>query len=627
MMPGIECGERVINDHAFLESVRCPLKYSFLISDEYPDASRPVYRQRNKLNIRDAVATLFTNVRHTSNETAIALKETEKWLADDEVAICGAVVQSNVFLTRIPILVKRGEELTVIQIHGKLRKRTSKSNIDKVGLNSTENIYLLKAAYRMEVLRQCYPNRSVNAEFYFPRKDFRAGMELLNRHTFLKKKSSELKENFSNLFTRVTAVLGAEELSEELPASVVHEQFAGKRLDVVLNEIEQIADSDTPVAVDRSRECKYCDYRLRNNDSINCWQKHFQDTKIKNPNSHTFDLIGHGNSALCEKQIWYSEQIEISDGFSSFENIQAHGGPSITMQQRRSLQILRSKEEPVPLLWVKEGMQGIKNLKFPLHFLDFEASTYAIPMKRGDSPYKPVYFQFSAITLFEDGNFELNDWLDTDPENPDPHEQFADELGRIPGISEGTIIQYSPFEKQAVNRLISDLQRNSMLHARRIDSLLSIKNGLKGFDHFFDLSDWIRNYYFNKYQKNGLGLKQVLESVFQLEKKATLFGLDRMPELKVLSKTNELSVLFQGSDYASIQENGSGIVDGSSAMNAWTSLKSGLLTPEEEVSVQNVLRKYCTLDAYALLYLYIHILRLVSVHDGEILLFDENKSR
>jgi len=391
-----------------------------------------------------------------------------------------------------------------------------------------------------------------------------------------------------------------------------------------MTEIELIALYGTLPAVKRGRECKYCDFRLRDDNPVNCWQKHFKDPEIKYASNHTFDLIGHGNSALCEKQIWYSEQIEISDGFSSFENIQAHGGPNITMQQRRNLQILRSKGETVPLLWVKEGMQSIKQLKFPFHFLDFEASTYAIPMKRGDSPYKPVYFQFSAITLFEDGNFELNDWLDTDPDNPDPHGQFADELGRIPGISEGTIIQYSPFEKQAVNRLISDLQRNSMLHAGRIDSLLSIKNGLKGFDHFFDLSDWIRNYYFNKYQKNGLGLKQVLESVLQLEKEAALFGSDRMPELKMLSKTNELSDLFQDSDYASIQENGSGIVDGSSAMNAWISLKSGLLTPEEEISIQKVLRKYCTLDAYALLYLYIHMLRLVSMYNGEILLFDEN---
>ncbi|TVR16132.1 MAG: DUF2779 domain-containing protein [Balneolaceae bacterium] len=623
MMPGRERSERVIKDHFFLETLRCPLKYSFLISEDYPDASRPVYRQRNKLNIRDAVATLFTNVRHTSNETAVALKETRKWLTDDDIAICGAVLQAGFFLTRIPILVKRGDEFTVIQIHGKLRKRTSASNIDKVGLNSAENSYLLKAAYRMEVLRQCYPAGSVKAEFYFPRKDFRAGLELLNRHVLLKEKPSELKENFNDLFMKVTAGRGADELSEQLPAAVVHKQFAGKRLGVVMNEIEKIVTSGTPPAVERSRECKYCNYRLQHDRTLSCWSKHFKDVAMKKPGNHTFDLIGHGNSDLCDKQIWYCEQIEISDGFSSFENIQAHGGPNITMQQRRNLQILRSKGETIPLLWVKEGMQRIKNLKFPLHFLDFEASTYAIPMKRGDIPYKPVYFQFSGITLFDDGNFELNEWLDTDPDNPDPHEQFADELVKIPGIFEGTIIQYSPFEKQAVSRLISDLQRNSMLHAGRIDSLISIRNGLKDFDHFFDLSDWIRNYYFNKYQENGLGLKQVLESVRKLEKEATIINNDEGPILKMLSKNDELKALFQGSSYESIQENGSGIVDGSSAMNAWISLKSGLLAPKEELSVQNVLRKYCTLDAYALLYLYIHMLKLVSVHEGEILMFDE----
>ncbi|MCC5940963.1 MAG: DUF2779 domain-containing protein [Balneolaceae bacterium] len=623
MMPASNTSEGIINDHIFLETLRCPLKFKFLTSDEFPDSSRPVYRQRNKLNVRDAVATLFTNVRHTSNETAVALGETKSWLEEDEVAICGAVVKSGVYLTRIPILYKKGNKLTVIQIHGKLRKRTSAANIDRVGLNRTENSYLLKAAYRMGVLNRNFPESQFSAEFYFPRKDFRSGMDLLHRHNAFDETSQEREENFKNLFARVAAGLGADELAEELPSSLAHSLFAGKSIRSAMDEIEKFAETKSWPEVERSRECGYCAYRESEDFSKSCWQIHFSDEAIKNPENHTFELMGHGNTGLIEKNLWFSEEVKISDGFSSFDIMKSHGGPKITIQQRRNLQILKSKNEDVPFLWMKEGIHGMKNLNYPLHFMDFEASTYAIPMKRGDSPYNSVYFQFSAISLFEDGRYEVSEWLDTDPETADPHEIFVDELGKIPGIFDGTIIQYSPFEKQAINRLISDLQRNSMLHSDRIEKLMAIRSGSKRSDRFFDLSEWIRNYYYNGFLKNSLGLKQVLEGIMQLEKTIAICNEVSDPLATIFSKADELQAAFDDISYKSIQENGSGIEDGSAAMNAWISLKCGLLDTGEQVSVPSVLRKYCTLDAYAMVCIYIHILKLISKHEGEIIMYNE----
>ena len=626
-MPVQDNEKRIINDHIFLETLRCPLKFIFLTSGEFPDSSRPVYRQRNKLNIRDAVATRFKNVRHTSNETVLALEETKKWLTEDDIAICGAVVKSGSFLTRFPILLKKEDTFTVIQIHGKLRKRTSSTDIDRVGLNRTENNYLLKAAYRIEVLKRCFPGSEFSAEFYFPRKEFRAGLDMLHRHNSVNYSSAEITENFESLFAKVTAGLGAEVLSKELPSSLVHNQFSGKAISLVMKEIEKWVETGSVPSAERSGECGYCSYRKSDDISKSCWQIHFDGKVVKNPKNHTFELIGHGNVGLIEKNLWFSEQVEISDGFSSFDVIKSHGGSKITIQQRRNLQILQSKNEPVPALWMKEGIHSMKNLKYPLHFIDFEASTYAIPLKRGDSPYQSVYFQFSAISLYEDGGYKLTEWLDSDPEVVDPHEAFTDELIKIPKITEGTIIQYSPFEKQAINRLISDLKRNSMLNSERIEKLMEIKTGHSVKDRFFDLSEWIRNYYYNGYLSNSLGLKQVLDGILRFEKSPEY--LNKISDLApgFFTETARLQAAFEDITYKSIQENGSGIEDGSAAMNAWISLKCELLTPAEQVTVRRVLKKYCTLDAYAMVCVYIHILKLLSVYDGEILLFNEKKLR
>ena len=41
--------------------------------------------------------------------------------------------------------------------------------------------------------------------------------------------------------------------------------------------------------------------------------------------------------------------------------------------------------------------------KFPLHFIDFETSTVALPFTKGE-PYEQVAFQFSHHIYYENGN-------------------------------------------------------------------------------------------------------------------------------------------------------------------------------------------------------------------------------
>ncbi len=618
-MPHSEKSEQIINDHLFLEAVRCPLKLTFLLSGEYYDTKRPVYRQRNKLNVRDAVATRFSNVRRTSDQTGIAINETEEWLKETDVAICGAVVQSGSFITRIPVLLKKENNLTIVQIHGKLRKRNSSENINKAGFNRTENNYLLKAAYRREVLKKCFPDSELSADFYFPRKDFRSEKNLLHRHHI----SQEDSENLRDLFACVTAGLGVEDIAKSLPADLVHADFAGKNISEVLRLIKDLSTGKFYSVNKRSKECGYCTYRRTQDRDKSCWHLHFENGTLQNPDNHAFELMGYGNSQLFEKQIWYSENVEISDGLNSFDVIKAHGTAKITIQQRRNLQILKSKDEEVPQIWVKPGMHVIKNLKYPLHFIDFEASTYAIPMRRGDGPYSSLYFQFSCISLFEDGTYRLSEWLDSDPDKGNPHIDFVHELGKIPEISGGTIVQYSPFEKQAINNLINDFQRNSMLYSNEIDILKSIRKSHHTSDRFFDISEWIRNYYYNCHLKDSLGLKQVFESIADMEEKSELKSVFEIGDISALSKIDLLKELFHNATYDSIQENGSGITDGSAAMNAWISLKCGLLTDKEQETVKNVLIRYCSLDAYAMLYIYVHFIRILSGHESEIIVLSK----
>src|SRR5690625_5741967 len=91
--------------------------------------------------------------------------------------------------------------------------------------------------------------------------------------------------------------------------------------------------------------------------------------------------MGAVNSELLQNIVFYQEEVEVGDRIRDGEYLSQLGGPMITIQQRRLLQILRAKEKPSPLIWVKKDAQRLWSVRFPIHFIDFEAATYAIDRK------------------------------------------------------------------------------------------------------------------------------------------------------------------------------------------------------------------------------------------------------
>lgn len=59
---------------------------------------------------------------------------------------------------------------------------------------------------------------------------------------------------------------------------------------------------------------------------------------------------------------------------------------------------------------LKEELKEVMDKwKFPLHFIDFETSTVALPFSKGRKPYEQVAFQFSHHIYYENGKIEHKD--------------------------------------------------------------------------------------------------------------------------------------------------------------------------------------------------------------------------
>lgn len=612
-----------INDTLFQQGISCPLKL-FHYREERKFSALP-YKQRNKLRLRDAVAFQYENLKFTSDNTKTAAGETKKWLKEPNVTVCGAVIESDGCHTRIPILRKQKNHFSVIQIHGKLRKRSQFKAIRKTGVNRVTDIYLLKAAYRCEILKRCFPDSEVSVRFFFPEREFKASVDKLlqkaDRNNIVDEQTGE---ELKRLFASVDATEGVEDVSSSIPGSVAYPEFENSTVSEALEKIiNKLSIPATDYGVSIHKGCRECNYRKP--AETGCWTQFFDQKEILKPGQHVFELIGHGNNVEADSGFFYQEEVPVHDAFQTFEAVQKTGGKAITIQQRRLLQLLKAKGAAVPMVWAKPGIEVLKTLQYPLHFIDFEAATYPLPMNRNGSAYDPVYFQFSCHTLYKNGELNHTEWLDADPEEGYPHKNFVKELANVNDIFEGTFVQYSPFEGQALNYLYREFGRNAMLHQKEI----SILEKLRAFHvkrmspRFFDLSKLIRDFYFNSFFNGGLGLKQVLTGILGWEKQNSS---ERKRNVSISNMNIDL--FSSGGEnipdpYHEIQHEGYKIGDGAEAMNAYISLKSKNLSEEETKIIPALLKRYCTLDTYALIIIFQHLEQLCkkTKRDEDLIIF------
>lgn len=117
-------------------------------------------------------------------------------------------------------------------------------------------------------------------------------------------------------------------------------------------------------------------------------------------------------------------------------------GP-LTEKQLRQVEAMKSGRQHIN---VEEIKSFLNNLKYPLHFLDYETMAGVIPAFDGYRPYQQIPFQYSLHILEEPGEEpKLREYLHTENSDPVPHllRRLQEDF-----IGSGSVISwYMPFEK------------------------------------------------------------------------------------------------------------------------------------------------------------------------------------
>ena len=247
-------------------------------------------------------------------------------------------------------------------------------------------------------------------------------------------------------------------------------------------------------------------------------------------------------------------------GFYEFRDVKAT--LKLNELQRRQLDFHLND---VPQHVDKDGIKSfLGTLSYPLYFLDFETMQMVIPEYPNSRPYQQITFQYSLHYIESEGGKILHkEFLGTS--GLDPRRALAEQLIKdIP--TDACVLAYNmSFEKGRIKELAE-------LFPDLADNLLKIRANVKDLiEPFHD------GYYYNKAIGGSFSIKSVLPAMFPND-----------PEL----------------DYHNLE----GVHNGSEAMTLFPKIKD--LPLDEQAAARKNLLKYCELDTYAMVKIFLKLIEL-----------------
>jgi hypothetical protein len=386
--------------------------------------------------------------------------------------------------------------------------------------------------------------------------------------------------------------------------------------------------------------CKKCEFKATIEEKSKgllsgfeyCYNKHlgWQQEDFNAPNA--LEIWNYRGGNLIEEQRLLMRDLQESD----FKVQLAPG--KISTSERQWIQVEKARTDDSTIHVEKEGLQDIiKDWKFPLHFIDFETSTVALPFTAGRRPYEQVAFQFSHHVYHSDGTITHESEFISNTPDEFPNFIFARALYNALKNDDGTIFRFAAHENTIVNAIIKQLyESNEIDKTELIEFLKTITKSTKdsveqweGNRNMVDLNAVVKDYYYNPYTKGSNSIKAVLPAALKSSKFLQTKYSQSLRDINVSSKNFDenhiwlkiennqvinpykmLPVLFDGWTELELQETLSemeGIADGGAALTAYAKLQYQDMTAIEREEITTGLLKYCELDTLAMVMIYEHL--------------------
>ena len=527
-----------------------------------------------------------------------AVEETKRLMQRENVTIFEAAIYHQNRLVRIDVLRKRGNELDLIEV----KSKAADSNENRAGtlftrakggIRSEWRKYLEDVAYQAAVLRAAYPHASVRRFLLAPDKAKTARIDGL---------CQRFRIRHCGNIVNVDVVGDPEELRGEdiLTVFPVDDQVTMLGPEVE-SEAKRFLTGLIPNFVKLPSkigyECRNCEYRVHEGVTksgfAECWKS------LATIKPHVFDLYQLRQAKGTDGQPIVNELIE--QGKASLFDVplsvcsSAHGPRQIVQ-----LKHTRSGEE-----WFAPTLkEKLARLKGPLHFIDFETSTMALPYHRGMRPFELVAFQWSCHTLKAPGTEPAHrEWINFDQVYPNI--EFANSLRETIG-DRGVLMTWSAHERTTLQLIAEKIED----YFPEKNDLAAWLRGLTVGDRIVDMCALAKEGYFHPEMKGSLSIKYVLPAIWrshpELHKVPWFKKYHAMADGHTLSPYDTLPALPIAGKEELVNE-------GTGAMRAYQAMLYGEegADPKAKHQWKRLLLQYCELDTMAMVMIFEHWWRTV----------------
>ncbi len=577
-----------------------------------------------------------------------AAELTKVALEQENVVIYEAAFLIDDFFIRTDILVKQGNQIKLIEVKAKSYNPDDENTFigKRGGILATWKPYLFDLAFQKVVAKMAYPSYQFEAFLMLADKTKKSQIDGMNQ-------LFRVPENGNPR----TAIIKKVNSIEEIGASVLTEENVDEIINDIIADKHKYYDSlgflDAMESFKRSYQreeyynwptdfstCKKCEFKT-NEKQVDegklsgfeyCFKKQhtWSDLEFNKPNA--LEIWNYQGKGLMEDNRLLLVDLTEDDFKVKVEP------NKISSSERQWIQVEKSRSNDLTPHIEKEGIKAqIDSWEFPLHFIDFETSTVALPFTANRRPYEQVAFQFSHHVYHKNGEIEHRTEFISNTPGEFPNFIFARALFKALGNDHGTIFRYAPHENTIINAIINQLKDSGEQDAAElIDFLKSItqstKNSAdkwKGDRAMVDLHTIVKDYYYNPYTKGSNSIKDVLpaclnsssflkakysQSISTINLSSKNFPDNHiwleMEGDKVVNPYKMLPKLFENWTVEELDEMLSeidGIADGGAALTAYAKLQYQDMSDKEREEITKGLLKYCELDTLAMVMLYEHM--------------------
>ena len=431
-----------------------------------------------------------------------AVEETKRLLQNERITIFEAAIFHNNRLVRIDVLRKKGNDFELIEVKSKAgdsneyRAGTLFTGA-KGGIRSEWRDYLEDIAYQASVLRAAYPQAAVHCFLLTPDKAKTARLEGLCQRFKIRREgravevdvvgdSAELRRE--DILTLFPADAEVDALSEDVAVAT------RKLMPGLLPKLKKL-----PSQI--GYDCRNCEYRTEDgekNGFAECWGP------LASVKPHAFDL-------------YQLRMAKGTDGEPIVDELVEHGKASLFDIPTSACNSAYGPRQLIQLKHTRSGKEWIAptlrrelvDLKKPLHFIDFETSTVALPYHQGMRPFELVAFQWSCHTLAAPGTQPKHqEWINC--EQTYPNVEFARSLRDAVG-DKGVLMTWSNHERTTLRTIADKIEDYFPAEAKLAGWLRGAADG----GRIVDMWALAKDGYFHPEMRGSLSIKYVLPAIWR----------------------------------------------------------------------------------------------------------------